>query len=157
MTGIPEADSFIKLISEHSTKFYLEKRLNLGRLRISLEKIVCSFNKDCEDERASKKQEVHFQVIENILFQNPHLLNKDTIKSFFSIKNKLDTGAEILPLKSYQTEIGNILKVVDNGKRNLNYALGFVYVLICSALLGLVIIFISIIKSYWCDLFHICQ
>lgn len=114
LTKLGEPDSILKLAHEYSTKTINDKIKAYSLLVISLKKIIDSI--DPAAETPKKPQEIHLQVIENIICNAPQLFNDNITEEFFLIKNILDSQAEKLPLNSdhkihFQKLLGYIIKL----------------------------------------------
>ncbi len=85
-----------------SLKILYEKQILMDRLEISINKILSSF---FGQKYARQVQVTHLQVIEDLIFAHPHLINDDIKKKFFKIKNVFDNEKafdkdQIAPLSS---------------------------------------------------------
>jgi len=110
-------DSLIKIATEHKTKAVTEKNILSNRLTLSVNKIIASFQSETVDCQV-ETQKVHMQVIENILYQVPDLIDDNSLQQFFAIKNDLDSGAERLPLSTRSQVLFPVLSRKITEKRN---------------------------------------
>lgn len=92
----------VELATKLSTKNIEEQIVRIERLIISFNKIITSLNKNAPDASRRRVQEIHFQLIENIIYHDTHLFIGESLhyftEYFFEIKDKLDSKIIDLPL-----------------------------------------------------------
>jgi hypothetical protein len=91
-------DNLISIAAERKTFLTSEKIIRLSRLIISLDKIINSFKENANNPIAP--QMVHIQIIEDILYKDPHFFDDELIEHFFSLKNDLDAEIATFPFDS---------------------------------------------------------
>jgi hypothetical protein len=150
-------DSLIPLATENSTKKIAEQVIRLKRVRISLNKILDSFNKDST--RSTAPQAVHIQAIEDILYHDPHLFDDALIEKFFSIKNELDSGVINLPFSEerhkelFSKILQHVTKKIAQLDRRVTIINCCVYGVIIVVFVAAMIIGAEKVKSSWVKLF----
>jgi len=150
-------DSLIPLATENSTKKVAEQVIRLKRVRISLHKILDSFNQNST--RSTAPQAVHIQAIEDILYSDPHLFDDALIEKFFSIKNELDSGVIALPFseeshkESFSEILRNVTQKITQLDRRVTIINYLVYGIIIVVFVAAMIIGAEKVKSSWLELF----
>lgn len=107
------ANRLLELTTTEALRRYSERSVKLGRIDISIEKLLISMTEGAE--HPGDPQKVHFQVIENILFEDPDLLDAGVTKDIFKLKAELDAGVRKLPVKD--SEAKEILMALRKGVR----------------------------------------
>jgi hypothetical protein len=96
MEIVNEVSKQILTFSGRAEESFDKRLITMGKLEVSINKILSSFFGQLY---AREVQIIHLQVIEDVIFANPHLINDDIKEKFFKIKNAFDND-RIVPLSS---------------------------------------------------------